>query len=83
MLAAGDTIRTGDAASVEITYVDGSTVRVDENAESVVMTLSSDASAASAVDRAWRVITKLFAGNARYDARTPSATASIRGLGAE
>lgn len=81
VVAAGDTIRTGTAASVEITYFDGSSVRVDADAEIVVASLRADAEggAAQTIARAWNVVTKVIAGSTRFDVRTPGSTASVRG----
>jgi len=79
--AAGDTIRTGTAASVEVMYVDGSSVRLDADAETVVASLRAEADVGTVqtIARAWNVLTKLVAGGTRFDVRTPSSTASVRG----
>jgi hypothetical protein len=81
LVAAGDTIRTGTAASVELTYFEGSSVRVDADAEIVVASLHAEAEggAVQTIARAWNVLTKLIAGGTRFDVRTPSSTASVRG----
>ena len=80
LLAAGDTIRTGPRASAEITYFDGSSVRLDANADVVVTTLrTSDVGAPQTVARVWHVITELVSGSARYKVGGPSSTASVRG----
>jgi hypothetical protein len=80
VLAAGDTIRTGDGASAEVTYFDGSSVRLDADAEIVVMSLrSSDGGPVQTLGRAWHVVTRLISGDSRYETRTPSSTASVRG----
>jgi hypothetical protein len=80
VLAAGDTIRTGPGASAAITYIDGSSVRVEADAEIVVMSLrTSDSTALEALGRAWQVVTKLVHGSSRYEVRGPSSTASVRG----
>lgn len=81
VVAAGDRIRTGNAASVELTYFQGSSVRLDADAEIVVASLRSDAEGGTVptIARAWNVLTKLITGSTRFDVRTPSATASVRG----
>ena len=81
VVAAGDTIRTVTTASVELTYFDGSSVRLDADAEIVVASLRAEAEggAAQTIARAWNVLTKLVAGGTRFDVRTPSSTASVRG----
>ena len=80
VLAAGDMIRTGADASAEITYFDGSSVRLDGNAEIVVESLRvCDAGAVHTLARAWHVVTNLISGSTRYETRGPSSTASVRG----
>jgi hypothetical protein len=80
LVAAGDTVCTATGASVEITYFEGSSVRVEANAEIVVTTLRvSDRGAMQTLGRVWHVVTELISGESRYDVRTPSSTASVRG----
>ena len=80
VLAVGDTVRTGPGAAAEITYADGSSVRLEADAELVVARLRcSNGGAPETFGRAWQVITKLFTGGSRYEVRTPSASASVRG----
>lgn len=80
VLDAGDTIRTGTGASAEFTYFDGSSVRIEADTEIVIESLRPlNDGAVQTLGRAWHVITKLFSGGSRYDVRTPSATASVRG----
>ncbi len=81
VVAAGDTLRTGTAASVELTYFEGSSVRLDAGAEIIVASLRSDAEGRTVqtIARAWNVLTKLITGSTRFDVRTPSSTASVRG----
>ena len=80
VLAAGDTIRTGTRASAEITYFDGSSVRLEANADLVVTSLRTpDGGAPQTLARVWHVITELVSGSARYKVGGPSSTASVRG----
>jgi hypothetical protein len=81
VVAAGDTIRAGTSASVELTYFEGSSVRLDAEAELVVASLHADAEGGTVptIARAWNVLTKLITGSTRFDVRTPSSTASVRG----
>ena len=80
VLVAGDTIRTETGGAAEITYFDGSSVRLESNAELVVEGVrTSNGGAAQTLGRAWHVITKIFSGGSRYEVRTPSSTASVRG----
>jgi hypothetical protein len=77
VIAAGDTIRTGEGAAAEITYFEGSSVRLEAGTEIVVESLST--SRGDALGRAWNVIVRLVGGGSRYEVRTPSSTASVRG----
>ena len=80
LLAAGDIVRTESAAVAEITYSDGSSVRVEANADHVVRDLrASDPGAEQILARAWHVIGELMSGTARYKLGGPSSTASVRG----
>jgi hypothetical protein len=80
VVAAGDTIRTGAGASAEITYFDGSSVRLEADADVVVTSLrSSDGGAPQTFARVWHVISELVSGSARYKVGGPSWTASVRG----
>jgi hypothetical protein len=78
VLAAGDTIRTG-TGSAEITYFEGSSVRVEGDAEIVVESLRTSSDAPQALVRVWHVITALVSGSSRYEMRGPGSTASVRG----
>ena len=80
VIAAGDTLRTGRGATAEFTYVEGSSVRVDSDTQIVVASLrTSDVGVGQALGRAWHVVTSLISGGSRYEVRTPSSTASVRG----
>ncbi|MEK6207484.1 MAG: FecR domain-containing protein [Chloroflexota bacterium] len=80
LVAAGDTVRTASGASAEITYFEGSSVRVEADAEIVLMSLGTpDGGALQTLGRAWHVVTMLISGESRYEVRTPSSTASVRG----
>jgi hypothetical protein len=80
LLAMGDMVRTGSGAVAEITYVDGSSARLEANAELIVGSVrTSNGGLERTFERAWHAITRLFTGGSRYEVRTPSATASVRG----
>lgn len=83
VVAAGDTVRAGTGASAELTYFDGSSMRLEADTEFVVASLRTDRGAVigmtRVLGRAWHVVTKLVSGNTRYDVRGPSSTASVRG----
>jgi hypothetical protein len=85
VLAAGDRIRTGTGAAAEITYFEGSSVRLEAETEIVVESLRTEADGGTVIGmmqtlgRTWHVVTKLISGSSRYEVRTPSSTASVRG----
>jgi len=85
VIAAGDTIRTEGAAAAEITYFEGSSVRLEADTQIVVESLRTEADGGTVIGmmqtlgRTWHVVTKLISGGSRYEVRTPSSTASVRG----
>jgi hypothetical protein len=85
VLAAGDRIRTGTGAAAEITYFEGSSVRLEAETEIVVESLRTEPDGGTVIGmmqtlgRTWHVVTKLISGSSRYEVRTPSSTASVRG----
>lgn len=78
VVAVGDAIQTAAGATVELTYVEGSSVRTGEGTTFVVpaMAMESDD---GAVLRTWQAITRMVSGGTRYDVRLHTATASVRG----
>src|SRR5437762_3874357 len=85
VVAAGDTIRTESGAAAEITYFEGSSVRLEADTQIVVESLRSEADGGTVIGmmqtlgRTWHVVTKLISGSSRYEVHTPSSTASVRG----
>lgn len=80
VIAAGDTLRAGTAAAAEITYFDGSSLRIEANADIVMQSLpTANGSVGCTLGRAWHVVTNLIGGGSRYEVRTRSSTASVRG----
>jgi hypothetical protein len=85
VVAAGDRIRTATGAAAEITYFEGSSVRLEADTEIVVESLRTEADGGTVIammqtlGRTWHVVTKLISGSSRYEVRTPSSTASVRG----
>jgi hypothetical protein len=80
VLAAGDVVHTTTGASAEVTYFEGSSVRLEANTEIIVGSLrGSDVGVAQTLGRAWHVVTKLVRGDSRFEVRAPSLTASMRG----
>ncbi len=84
LVAVGDTVRIANGASAEITYFDGSSIRLESETEIVVDHLRTgpDDGAVTAslrtLGRTWHVVRTLITGGSRYDVRT-SSTASVRG----
>lgn len=84
VLNAGDAVHTGTDARAVLTYFEGSTVTVEPNTD-----LAIDAATAQGGDtivqmtqnvgHTWHVVTRLVAGNSKYEVKTPASTASVRG----
>ena len=85
VINAGDTIRAESGAAAEITYFEGSSVRLEADTQIVVESLRTEADGGTVIGmmqtlgRTWHVVTKLISGSSRYEVRTPSSTASVRG----
>jgi hypothetical protein len=80
VLTAGDAVRTGIGAYAEITYFEGSSVRIEVESEVVIASLRPRGTTVlGTLERIWKVVTNLVSGSTRYDVRTPSSTASMRG----
>src|SRR6266849_7368448 len=85
VIVAGDMLRTGRGAAAEITYFEGSSVRLEADTQIVVQGLGTEADGGTVIammqtlGRTWHVVTKLISGSSRYEVRTPSSTASVRG----
>src|SRR6266545_1134383 len=86
-LSEGDTIRTGDDGRAEISYFDGSLTRLDFNTTYKLQELATLKNAASSkrifgtqsTGRTWSRVTKLADSQSRFQVKTPTATASVRG----
>ena len=85
VVAVGDVIRTSSGAFAEITYFEGSSVRIEEGSELAVVALATEADGGTVIamtqfaGRTWHVVTKLIHGSSRYEVRTPTSTATVRG----
>ena len=85
VVVVGDSIRTGNGGKAEITYFEGSSVRLEADTELVITALATDADGGTvvamrqALGRTWHVVTKLITGGSRYEVLTPTSTASVRG----
>jgi hypothetical protein len=85
ILKAGDRVRTDDAGHALVTFFDGSTLEI-EPATTVqldVVASSSDGSIAielsQAVGRTWASVQKLTRFASKFEIKTPTSTASVRG----
>ena len=85
VLAAGDTVRTGEGARAVLTYFEGSTVSLEPNTELAIEDASTLTDGSTIIvmqqniGRTWHVVTKLVTGGSRYEVKTPASTASVRG----
>ena len=84
ILSTGDTIWAGPGTA-EVTYFEGSSIGIGAETQLVVQPLVVDgdadavASLSGVFDRTWHAITRLVTGNPRYEIRTPTSSATIRG----
>ena len=85
ILQAGMTIRTGPESFAVITYFEGSTVSIDPSTTLVIEALGADPDGSTTIQmqqlvgRTWHSVQKLLSGGSKYEVRTPTATASVRG----
>ncbi|TMG53958.1 MAG: hypothetical protein E6H84_10155 [Chloroflexi bacterium] len=84
ILSTGDTIWAGPGTA-EVTYFEGSSIGIGAETQLVVQPLVVDgdadavASLSGVFDRTWHAITRLVTGTPRYEIRTPTSSATIRG----
>ncbi|MCD4732880.1 FecR domain-containing protein [bacterium] len=84
-LSNGDIVRTGDRSKVELTFSDGSIVRLSSNSELTVNRAESSGLGTSTVltcagGRLWsNVIPFKEGGDSSYVVKTPTSTAAVRG----
>lgn len=89
VLGPGDAIRTGPEGRAVLTYFEGSTVSIEPGSELTIDEAESGADGSAVVamtqnvGRTWHVVTRLVTGRSRYEVRTPSSTASVRGTAFE
>ncbi len=85
LVQSGDVVRTGPDAHAVLTYFDGSIVEVEPGSEIVVRALGATAAGDIVVvmeqtlGRTWHVVARALSANSRYEVRTPTATALVRG----
>jgi len=85
VIGPGDSIETGADGRAVLTYFEGSTVEIEPGSSLSVTALSTEPDGATVVEmtqnlgRSWHVVTRILSGASKYQVRTPSATASVRG----
>ena len=83
-IIAGDRVRTDDAGRAVVTFFDGSTLEIAPTTEITVAASSSrdgavDLLITQAIGRTFSSVHKLVDPRSRYEVRTPSLTAAVRG----
>jgi hypothetical protein len=85
ILGAGSTLKTGPDAYAILTYFEGSTVSVDPNTILVIETLQANPDGSTVIGmrqdigQTWHAVTRLLTAGSKYEVRTPTATATVRG----
>ncbi|MFQ6131097.1 MAG: FecR domain-containing protein [Armatimonadota bacterium] len=82
----GDTLRTGSDASVELSWVDGTRLKLDSGTTMTILKCSFDSldrvdTSIFRVDlgRIWVRVVKILTRGSKFEVQTPAATAGIRG----
>lgn len=85
-VAAGDTIVTGDDASVDLHWVDGTRIRLEPRTTMTVrscqISKANDAETSVfdlSVGKIWVRVLKILSQKSKFEVRTPTATAGVRG----
>lgn len=87
VLSPGDRVRTSDQSHALVTFLDGSTLEIEP-----VTSITLDQATAAvdgaitiqihqAIGRTWSSVQKLTLPNSKFEIKTPSATATVRGTG--
>jgi hypothetical protein len=85
VLYVGSVLRTSADARALITLFEGSTMELDPSSDVTIedATARGSSTFAQMLGRGWHVVTRLTSADSRYEFRTPSATASVRGIDLE
>jgi hypothetical protein len=81
----GDVVRTGEDSHAVLTFFDGSTIEVEPESELIVQTLKATSAGDIVMElqqnlgRSWHVVSRALTPNSKYEVRTPTTTASVRG----
>ena len=84
LLQAGDAIQTASESRAVLTFFEGSTVTIEPGSQLQIDAATFQGSSTivqmtQSVGRTWHVVTKLVTGDSKYEVRTPTSTASVRG----
>ena len=85
VLQAGMTILTGHETYAVLTYFEGSTVSIDPDTTLVIEALQANPDGTTIigmrqdVGQTWHAVTKLLTAGSKYEVRTPTTTATVRG----
>jgi len=81
----GEVVRTGENSHAVLTFFDGSTIEVEPNSELIVNTLKGTSAGDIVMEvqqnlgRSWHVVSRALTPNSKYEVRTPTSVASVRG----
>jgi hypothetical protein len=87
VLSAGDRVRTADQSHAIVTFIDGSTLSVEPATTITVVAATAGPSGAvtirleQALGRTWSSVQKLTHPDSKFEIKTPSTTATVRGTG--
>jgi hypothetical protein len=87
VLSAGDRVRTSDRSHAVVTFLDGSTMELEPATAITIVQVSAASTGAitiqiaQALGRTWSSIQRLARSDSKFELRTPSATATVRGTG--
>ncbi|MDO8506516.1 MAG: FecR family protein, partial [Candidatus Limnocylindria bacterium] len=87
ILASADRVRTDDAGHALITFFDGSTIELEPSTTVQIDAASSNANGSISIElsqslgRTWASVQKLAKANSKFEIKTPTATAAVRGTG--
>jgi len=87
VLNTGDRVRTADGGHAVVTFLDGSTVEIEPATTITVVQATAAASGAitiqleQAIGRTWSSVQRLARSDSKFELRTPTTTATVRGTG--
>ncbi|MEK7285349.1 MAG: FecR domain-containing protein, partial [Chloroflexota bacterium] len=89
VLQAGMVVRTGPASYAILTYFEGSSVSLEPETELVIEALQANPDGSTIVGmrqrigKTWHAVAKLLRADSKYEVRTPTGVASVRGTAFE